>query len=206
MLQVVGAGVGRTGTHSLKLALEQLLGGPCHHMTEVFTHPEEIPVWTEAIDGGVVDWGALLGGYVALVDWPGGSFWPEISAANPDALVILSVRDPNSWYASCTNTIFGALRHAADEGDEWMRAVLRLFAERFSDRLDDPDAMKQAFERHNQAVRTAVRPDRLLEWTAAEGWEPLCARLELPVPEQAFPHVNSTSEFRQMMGLPPVQV
>ena len=84
MLQVVGAGVGRTGTHSLKIALEQLLGGTCHHMTEVFTHPEEVPMWIDAIDGRPVDWGALMKDYTAEVDWPGGSFWPELAAANPD--------------------------------------------------------------------------------------------------------------------------
>ncbi len=83
MLKVVGAGVGRTGTHSLKIALEHLLGGTCHHMVEVFAHPEEIPIWTAAIDGEQIDWNALMQPYTAQVDWPGGSFWPELSAATP---------------------------------------------------------------------------------------------------------------------------
>src|SRR5579862_9203465 len=105
-LAVVGAGVGRTGTHSLKLALEQLLGAPCHHMTEVLAHPDQVPAWIEAIDGGRVNWSALLASYTSLVDWPGASFWPELVAANPGALVLLSVRDPESWYRSASNTIF----------------------------------------------------------------------------------------------------
>ena len=83
MLQVVGAGVGRTGTHSLKLAFEQLLGGTCHHMVEVFGHPEQLPIWIEAIDGRPVDWGSLMSGYTAQVDWPGASFWPELADAEP---------------------------------------------------------------------------------------------------------------------------
>ena len=205
MLKVVGAGVGRTGTHSLKVALEQLLGGTCHHMVEVFAHPDEVPVWTDAIDGKTVDWAALMQGYTAQVDWPGGSFWPELSAANPDALVLLSTRDPELWFTSCTNTIFGGLRMMADGGDQWMAAMLRLFKDRFSDQLDDRDAMVAAYEKHNDAVRAAIPKERLLEWTPSDGWEPICERLDVPVPSEPFPVTNTTKEFREMMGLPPIE-
>ena len=85
-LRVVGAGLGRTGTMSLKLALERLLGAPCYHMAEVFVHPEHVAVWHAAARGEPVDWHALFAGYAAAVDWPVGSFWPEVSAAFPDAL------------------------------------------------------------------------------------------------------------------------
>ena len=155
MLKVVGAGVGRTGTHSLKIALEQLQDGPCHHMIEVFEHPEQVPVWTDAIDDRPVDWAASMSGYVSQVDWPGASFWPELAKANPDALVILSVRDPDQWYTSCANTIFG-MKILANGGDEWMQAVVRMMGQRFDDRFDDRDAMVAAFERHNDAVREGV--------------------------------------------------
>jgi hypothetical protein len=205
MLKVVGAGVGRTGTHSLKIALEQLLGGPCHHMVEVFAHPEEVSVWTDAIDGKPVDWGALMSGYTAQVDWPGGGFWPELSAANPDALVLLSTRDPDKWYTSCSNTIFAGMRAMADGGDEWMSAMLRLFKERFSDEIEDRDAMVAAYERHNEAVRAAIPKERLLDWTPSDGWEPICERLNLPEPSEPFPVTNTTKEFREMLGMPPLE-
>lgn len=205
MLKVVGAGVGRTGTHSLKIALEQLLGGTCHHMVEVFAHPEEIAIWTAAIDGKEVDWAELMKPYVAQVDWPGGAFWPELAAANPDALVLLSVRDPDAWYTSCTNTIFWPMRGMINAGDEWMASLLRLFKQRFSDDIEDRDAMIAAFERHNEAVRKAVPADRLLEWTAADGWEPICERLGVPVPAEPFPVTNTTSEFREMLGIPALE-
>jgi hypothetical protein len=205
MLKVVGAGVGRTGTHSLKIALEQLLGGSCHHMVEVFAHPEEVPVWTDAIDGKSIDWDALMKGYVAQVDWPGASFWPELSKANPDALVLLSTRDPDLWFTSCSNTIFGGLKMMADGGDAWMGAMLRLFKERFSDQVEDRDAMVAAYKRHNDAVRAAVPKERLLEWTPSDGWEPICERLNLPVPAEPFPVTNTTAQFREMMGLPPLE-
>ncbi len=202
MLQVVGAGVGRTGTHSLKIALEQVLGGPCHHMIEVFGHPEEVPVWTDAIDGRPVDWAKLMEGYTAQVDWPGASFWPELAAANPEALVILSVRDPDAWYTSCSNTIFAGLGQAVEQGDEWMMAMTRLFGARFDDQIGDRAAMTAAFERHNEKVRATIPAERLLEWTTADGWEPICERLGVAAPDEPFPKTNTTAEFRAMIGMP----
>lgn len=196
-LQVIGAGVGRTGTHSLKLALEKLLGGSCHHMIEVFSHAEtEIPVWTAAIQGEQVDWTSLFAGYVAQVDWPGASFWPELAEAFPDALVVLSVRDPDGWYRSASGTIFKGMVDGAGGGDGWMTAMLRLLDERFSSDLENRSAMIDAFERHNDRVRSAVPADRLLEWTPSDGWDPICKRLGVAVPDEPFPLTNTTEEFR----------
>ena len=113
-LRVVGAGVGRTGTHSLKLALEQLLGTPCHHMMEMFPDPAQQAAWIDAVDGKPVDWHAMLARYGAQVDWPGASFWPELVAAFPDALVLLSVRDPEGWYRSASNTVFPTIALLSD--------------------------------------------------------------------------------------------
>ncbi|MHB8440164.1 MAG: sulfotransferase family protein [Acidimicrobiales bacterium] len=203
-IKVVGAGVGRTGTHSLKIALERLLGGPCHHMIEMFGNPEQIAAWSDAIDGKPVDWAKVLENYTAIVDWPGGSFWPELSQAFPDALVLLSVRDPESWYRSASNTIFQALNVAPPELAGWMTKVKQLLAERFCDRFDDEQAMIDAFVRHNDSVRSAVPAGRLLEWRPGDGWEPICDRLGLAVPEEPFPITNTTDEFRQMSGLPPM--
>jgi Sulfotransferase domain len=203
-LQVVGAGVGRTGTHSLKLALEQLLGGPCHHMVEMFDNPVQIAGWTDAIEGRPVDWSVLLADYRSLVDWPGGSFWREISGANPDALVLLSVRDADSWYRSASNTIFLAFDNLPPEMQPWMNSVRQMLRERFSDKFDDATAMTDAFERHNAEVRREVPASRLLEWTTADGWDPICERLGLEVPNAPFPVTNTTDEFRAMVGMPPL--
>src|SRR5205823_3919093 len=181
-LAVVGAGVGRTGTHSLKIALEQLLGAPCHHMMEIMGDPAQIPGWIDGIDGRAVDWSAMLTRYRAVVDWPGAAFWRELSAANPDALVLLSVRDPDAWYKSASNTIFLSFDHVPSELEPWMSSVRTLLRERFSDRFDDPTAMMDAFMRHNEAVRREVPAERLLEWAPGDGWDPICERLGLPVP------------------------
>jgi len=203
-LVVVGAGVGRTGTHSLKIALEQLLDAPCHHMLEILGDPTQIPAWTDAIEDSPADWPTMLSAYRAIVDWPGGSFWPELSAANPDALVLLSVRDPESWYRSASNTIFLTFDNMPPEIAPWMDTVRKLLHDRFSDRFDDPTAMMDAFTRHGDTVRAQVPADRLLEWTPGDGWEPICERLGLPVPTEAFPITNTTDEFREMVGIPPL--
>ena len=203
-IKVVGAGVGRTGTNSLKLALEQLLDAPCHHMHEMLANPDQIPAWIDAIEGRPVDWSAMLASYAAIVDWPGGAFWRELSHANPGALVLLSVRDPEEWYRSASNTIFLAFDHVPPEMKPWMEAVRQLLRDRFSDRFDDPTAMIDAYIRHNDAVRDEVPANRLLEWKLGDGWDPICERLGLSVPAEPFPVTNSTNEFREMLHMPPV--
>jgi uncharacterized protein YndB with AHSA1/START domain len=204
VLRVVGAGVGRTGTNSLKIALETLLDGPCHHMFEVVANPHQIPGWTAAIDGRDVDWDDLLDGYVAQVDWPGASFWPELSAANPEALVILSVRDADAWYESAWNTIFQVFDRMPPEMAPWFESMRGLMDVRFCAELENASAMKDAYERHNDAVRETVPAERLLEWTATDGWGPLCERLGVPVPEQPFPLTNQTSVWRENFGMPAI--
>ncbi|HST47717.1 sulfotransferase family protein [Jatrophihabitans sp.] len=190
-LRVVGPGLGRTGTYSLKLALERLLGGRCHHMAEVLANRErQLALWAPVLRGDAVDWEEVFAGYVAQVDFPGAAFWPELSAAFPEALVVLSTRPADAWYRSAASTIF---QLDDGHGSSPFRDVWR---ERFGDRLDDPAAMIAAYERHNAAVRSAIPPDRLLEWTVGDGWRPLCDRLRVPVPDEAFPWTNTTEEFR----------
>jgi hypothetical protein len=200
-LQIVGAGVGRTGTHSLKLALEQLCGGTCHHMVEMFERPDQIAGWTAAIDGEPTDWNALLADFSAIVDFPGGLYWREIGAANPDAPILLSSRPAEDWYRSASNTIFLSFDRTPPELRPWMETVRRSLRDRFSDDFENEDAMIAAYEAHNAAVRAEVPPERLVDWTPGDGWGPLCAALGRPVPEAPFPVTNTTAEFRQMMGL-----
>ncbi|HZO91909.1 MAG TPA: sulfotransferase [Chthonomonadaceae bacterium] len=193
-LRVIGAGLGRTGTHSLKLALERLLGAPCYHMVEVFAHPEHVSAWHSAAEGRMPDWHTLLAGYAAAVDWPAGAFWPELSEAFPDALVVLSVRDPQSWWESAHNTIFQAIPSRPPDSD-WRKMIDAMMTNRFTSALDDPQACIAAFERHNARVRETVPRERLLEWNVAEGWAPLCAALGVPIPEEPFPRTNTREEW-----------
>jgi hypothetical protein len=197
-LRVVGPGLGRTGTYSLKLALERLLGGRCHHMAEVLADPERhLALWGPVLRGEEADWNEVFAGYVAQVDFPGAAFWREICGAFPEALVVFSTRPAEAWYRSAAATIF---QLGEGHGSSPFRDVWR---ERFGDRFDDPDAMIAAYERHNAAVRSFVPANRLVEWTVGDGWEPLCDRLGLPVPDEPFPWTNTTEEFRSHNRLDP---
>ena len=203
-LQVVGAGLGRTGTMSLKLALEQLLDGRCYHMMEVFGKPDVATTWQRAAEGESPDWSAFLKDYQATVDWPAAAFWREISAAFPDAIVLLSSRDVDAWWTSASNTIFQAITRDQEPGtpiDTERQMILSLFHNRFTINWDDEDAAKAAYLRHNSEVRAETAPDRLVDYRTGDGWEPLCTALGMPVPDAPFPHVNTTDEFRQMTGL-----
>jgi hypothetical protein len=206
-LEVVGAGLGRTGTHSLQLALQQLLGAPCYHMMEVFGRPDDIPVWHRAAEGTMPDWDTFLADYRAVVDWPAASFWRELAAQYPDALVLLSVRDDaDGWWKSAHDTIFeiGA-RPIPDDPvfGAQLRMVQELLTRRFTPDWQDEVSAKAAYEQHNDAVRAEIPAGRLLVWRPGDGWEPICAALGLPVPTDPFPHVNTTSDFRAMAGLDP---
>ena len=199
-LRIVGAGVGRTGTHSLKLALERLLGAPCYHMVECFAHPEHVPLWHAAMLDSPVDWPAIFDGYAATVDWPGAGVWDQILAAHPDALVLLSTRaTADEWWRSASRTIF-AIRDTPPEMRAWREMADAMIA-RFTPDSADEAASKDAYARHNAAVRASVPADRLVEWQPADGWGPLCAALDVPVPDEPFPVTNTTDEFRAMAGL-----
>jgi hypothetical protein len=127
-----------------------------------------------------------------------------LSQANPDALVLLSVRDPEEWYRSASNTIFLTFDKMPPELAPWMDEMRKLLRDRFSDRLDDRAAMIDAYVRHNDTVRNEVPASRLLEWHLGDGWSPICERLGVPVPAEPFPVTNTTDEFRQMVGIPPL--
>ena len=200
MMRVVGAGLGRTGTASLKQALERLLGAPCYHMQEVLEHLDHVPIWHAAIRGESVDWDKLLDGYAAIVDWPGAACWRSIAAANPDAVVLLSTRaDAETWYRSAKATILGDVPDDVKEAQPQLAPfgdmVGAMFAA-FDPDWRDRDAALAAYDRHNAAVRAEVPPERLVEWQPGAGWEPLCTALGVPVPDEPFPHTNSTEEFR----------
>ena len=201
-LRVIGAGLGRTGTTSLKTALEELLGGPCYHMIEVRNRPADPDIWGDAYEGNSPDWEAFFDGYVAAVDWPAAPFWSELSDVFPDARIILSVRDADSWWESASSTIFHGIatmiRPEASDGWARMgRGMVRWFTPDFRDEA----TAKAAYLAYNDHVRATAPPDRLVEWTASDGWGPLCAALGIPMPDRPFPHANTREEIRAELGL-----
>jgi len=193
-LRVIGAGFGRTGTNSLKIALERLLGAPCYHMIEVFQHPDHVRVWHDAALDKPVDWNALFAGYGAAVDWPSSAYWPEQMKAFPDALVLLSVRDAESWWESGRETILREHDHPMITA-EWKAMVQAMFARYWRAAIDRETAIA-AFKSNTDRVLREVPKERLLVWEAADGWEPICAALGVPVPSEPFPHTNTREEWR----------
>jgi hypothetical protein len=193
-LKIVGSGLGRTGTLSLKAALEQLGFGPCHHMVEVFMHPETVPLWIAAANGQP-DWDAVYAGYESSVDYPGALYWRELAAHFPDAKVLHSVRDPDSWFESTQATIFAPDSPAAGGGGP-MGAFFAALHSEFGDKVHDRAFMVDYFKRHTEAVVAAFPKERVLVYEATQGWGPLCAFLGVPVPETPYPSVNSREDFR----------
>ena len=197
-LKVIGAGVGRTGTYSLKLAINQLGLGPCHHMEDVLQNMSvQVPLWTAAARGHP-DWEAIYKGYESAVDWPTACFYRELSVVYPSAKFILTHRSPESWAQSFSETIYKLLAgrdHAPQEMQAWLEMGVSVIAKTgFPDGLD-MDGLMRAFTAHNDAVKSAIPAHRLLVYQVKDGWGPLCAFLGMPVPDVPFPRTNDRAEF-----------
>lgn len=202
-LRIIGAGLGRTGTYSLKLAITRLGFGPCHHMEEVARNmPVQLPLWQAAL-AGRPDWQAIYDGFDSAVDWPTARFYRELAAAYPEARVILGDRDPESWADSFGETI-GRLIARTEDPPEHLRAWLAMAGEVIRQtgipRGADRDGLAAAFSAHVAAVRDAIPPERLLVHRASDGWGPLCAFLGVPVPDEPFPRTNDRHEFWDLIA------
>lgn len=197
-LHVIGAGVGRTGTYSLKIAINQLGLGPCHHMEEVLHDmPVHVPLWTAALQGSP-NWQAIYRGYESAVDWPTAGFYRELLAAYPTAKFILTHRSPESWVESFSETIYKAMAgkdQAPAEMQAWLEMSTGVISKTGFPSGLDADSLKRAFSAHNDAVKAAIPAKQLLVYQVKEGWKPLCEFLGVPVPSEPFPRTNDRAEF-----------
>ena len=206
-LAVIGAGLGRTATFSLKFALEHLGFGPCYHMSEVFAGARRnVPLWLDAIDGRP-DWDEIFEGFHSTTDYPACTYWRELAEHYPRAKVILTVRDPDTWFDSVSETIFSDGMQASLRGSPTGDMMQGVIFDAFGERLRDRDFMTEWFIRRNREVIDALPPERLLVFSPKEGWEPLCGFLGVPVPNEPFPRINSRDELNahsdEQGGLPP---
>ncbi|GIG91308.1 sulfotransferase family protein [Plantactinospora endophytica] len=214
MLRVIGVGFGRTGTRSTKEALELLGFGPCHHMAELFAHPETIREWLRAAQGGPVDWSTLLAGYRSTVDWPSVYFWRDLIEVYPNARVLLTVRDPQRWYDSVSSTIYqgrsvdpeaapAGLRQAYEARPELLDqprlTEALIWQGTFGGRFADREHALRVYADHVAEVRATVPTDRLLEFDVAQGWQPLCDFLGVDLPAEPFPLLNTSAAFRERL-------
>lgn len=197
-LQVIGAGLPRTGTTSLSQALEILLDGQAYHMSKIPGHPFDLGAdWDQALAGNMPDWHKLFEAYNSAVDWPASMFYRELSEAYPNAIVILSTRDSaDTWIQSLSATVLPVARMGLAEDWNSGRALQNLL-EHFTGTTnwDDPDLLRTCYEQHNKTVRETIDPHRLLDWRASDGWTPLCTALRLPVPDMPFPWTNKRENW-----------
>jgi hypothetical protein len=214
-VKVIGAGFGRTGTMSLKAALERLGANPCFHMIDIIRDPSSLHYWQAAAEGEKVDWTEALAGWEGSVDWPGCTFYKEHMETWPDAPVLLSVRDPESWYKSVANSIHAA-KEMAMRGEleppeenppspEVMQMINGLIWNgTFHGRFEEKDYALKVFNDHIEEVKRTVPPERLVVYEIKQGWGPLAEMMGVDVPDEEFPHLNDTESFRQMFGMPAV--
>lgn len=209
-LKLIGAGFGRTGTTSIKAALEQLGYDQCYHMQEVIKNPAHVAIWNEATLGNPIDWDQLFAGYQATVDWPACNFYKELMAHYPNAKVLLTVRDPEKWYESCRNTIFGIFRkptlklllNLIPRTRRFLAMNERLIWQgNFGGHFEDRQHALDVFHQHNQEVKRSVPAENLLVYDVKQGWEPLCKFLEVPIPNTPFPHLNDTKSFQRIFAI-----
>jgi hypothetical protein len=215
-VKVIGAGFGRTGTRSLKAALELLGFGPCYHMSTVIAEPYRVRQWLDVGEGRSRDWDTLFAGFRSALDWPASAYWRELAAHYPGAKIVLTVRDPGPWYDSVSATIFRSALEQRARLTLRRRMIRWLVARRapdfalyprmaratfidpvFGGRVDDRDHVLDVFERHVAEVKAAIPAGRLLVFEPGDGWEPLCAFLGVPVPDVPYPRVNERAAFRR---------
>jgi hypothetical protein len=198
---IIGAGFGRTGTLSLKGALEKLGFGPCYHMVEVFENPQFMKYWGAAARGEEVDWHEVVKGYRSGVDWPLSTYYAELAEAFPEAKVVLSVRDPKAWFKSLHATIFAAESQArfqdADTPPDMRDMGRKIMIDTFDGKNDDEAHAIAVFNKHIEEVKRTIPAERLLVYEVGSGWEPLCTFLGVPVPDTPYPSVNSTKDFQE---------
>ncbi len=206
-LKVIGAGFGRTGTASMKAALEQLGYVKTHHMFEVLASKRQQELWLDIVDGKQPDWDAVFDGYPASVDFPSAAYWRELAAHYPDAKIVLTTRSADSWWKSARATII----EIGTATPKWARRRLpeprridrivngAIWDPLFDGRQFEEDHAKRVFEAHNEAVIASLPSERLLVFEVKQGWEPLCRFLGEPVPDTPFPHVNDTAQFKRMI-------
>jgi hypothetical protein len=203
-MKVFGTGFGRTGTMSLKIALEKLGIGPCYHMQEIVSHPSHIKIWYNISRGASPNWNRLFKNFNSGVDFPISIFYEELVNEFPDAKFILTLRDFDTWYKSTANTIYKVPSMLPG----WFKRVaypIRLFIEMqvnliwvglFNNNFSDKESTRVVYNEHIARVKKTIPADRLLIYHINEGWGPLCAFLNVDIPESIpFPKTNDTAKM-----------
>ena len=191
--------MGRTGTASLKVALETLNIGRCYHMTEVLKNPEYVQYWINAAAGSD-DWDKIYSGYSATVDNPGCNYWKELAAYYPEAKVILTTRDANTWFDSTIETIHSVEFARFMKNSPFGEMIQKTMWDKMENRMQDREYMVEFFNNRSAEIIDSIDAERLLVYQVSDGWEPLCKFLDVPVPDMEFPRINSRNETKELLA------
>ena len=203
-MKVFGTGFGRTGTMSLKIALEKLGMGPCYHMKEIVIRPSHIKMWYDISLGDHPKWNQLFKSFNSGVDYPVCLFYEELVNKFPDAKFILTLRDFDSWYNSTLNTVYKVPTMLP----AWFRKIVPpvhklilmqnklIWSGLFNNQFGDKEYVRSVYNNHIDNVKKTIPDNRLLLYSVYEGWAPLCEFLDVDIPEDIpFPKVNDTAEI-----------
>ncbi|MEO7961948.1 MAG: sulfotransferase family protein [Ginsengibacter sp.] len=216
-IKIIGAGLPRTGTNTLKESLEKLGFVKTYHMKELLVHPENLHHWLTLKETGTTNWDELYSGYQATVDFPAYPWYKEHMARYPDAKVILTVRPFEKWYTSVYSTIWKAGPQTLPEKLKMMsklifnsrlRSVINcvkfskgmIFQNHFEGKFEDKAYTEKLFNKYIEDVKAYVPADKLLVFDVSEGWGPLCKFLNVSEPAEPIPHLNKKENFKQMLG------
>lgn len=216
-IKIIGAGLPRTGTNTLKESLEKLNYKKTYHMKELLVKPENLHYWLTLKETGSTNWDELYKGYQATVDFPGYPWYKEHMKQYPDAKVILTVRPFEKWYTSVYSTIWKAGPQTLSEKIAMMskllfnsrlRSVIKcvkfskkvIFETHLQGKFEDKDFAEKIFNKHIEDVKAYVPKEKLLVYDVSEGWEPLCKFLGVPEPNEPIPHLNKKENFKKMLG------
>lgn len=219
-MKLIGVGFGRSGTMSLKGAIEQLGANPCFHMIDLImgeSKERDLAYWERIAAGEDVDWHEVFDGWQATVDWPACRYWRELAEAFPDAPILLNHRDFDGFYKSCENTIL-AVKKAAQAGEltpdsnreppspKLFGIIEQLIWQGdFQGRFEDREWVRQMYHDRIETIKREIPSDRLIVWELGkDGWGPIADTLGVPAPDEPFPHLHDTNEFRSEFGLAPV--
>ena len=202
-LKIIGAGLWRTGTSSLQVATEQFTHEKCYKMYDLMMSSAKTSQWLDILDGKQPDWHEIFSGYGSTLDWPSLAYWEEIYGVFPGAYILLSHRDPESWWNSISNTVLLSSPTEKSIRRPWDELVVQLFKEHFVGRHPKKEEAIKFYLDHNDYVRKTVEPSRLIDWNIDDGWAPICKALGLDIPSNKFPHIGRTDDYRRMNRLPP---
>ncbi len=215
-IQVIGAGLARTGTMSLKMALETLGYHQCFHIVELLKNPQRLKFLDPKLASGSSDWDAVFQGYQAAVDYPACLYYETLLKQNPTAKVILTLRDPEQWYQSVLNTVYRGKPKGVGDVVRLIKGLLTssdmrrlapvfmyndklIWRGQFQSKFEDKAWAIQVYNDHIEQVKQRVPANQLLIFEVKQGWEPLCYFLDKPIPDTPFPRANSQAEFNRKM-------